>query len=75
MASRVVYTGPNGSFRVAALPPGFYTATASLTGFNNVVITDIRVTLNTTSTVRLEMRLSTVEETVTVTSEIPVRVF
>jgi outer membrane receptor protein involved in Fe transport len=72
MAPRVVYTGPNGGFRAAALPPGFYSVTASLSGFNTVVITDIRVTLNMTTTVQLEMVLASVEETVTVTSEIPV---
>jgi len=72
MAPRVVYTGPTGGFRVAALPPGFYTVTASLSGFNNVVLSDIRVTLNMTSTVQLDMILASVEETVTVTSEVPV---
>jgi outer membrane receptor protein involved in Fe transport len=72
MAARVVYTGPTGGFRVPALPPGFYTVTASLSGFNTVVISDIRVTLNTTSTVQLDLRLASVEETVTVTSEVPV---
>ncbi len=72
MAARVIYTGPNGNFRAAALPPGFYTVTSSLTGFNTVAISEIRVTLNMTSTVRVELELATVEETVTVTSEVPV---
>ncbi len=72
MSPRVVYTGPTGGFRAAALAPGTYTATASLSGFNTVVVSNIRVTLNMTTTLQLEMMLATVEETVTVTSEIPV---
>ncbi|HEY3123270.1 MAG TPA: carboxypeptidase regulatory-like domain-containing protein, partial [Thermoanaerobaculia bacterium] len=58
---RVAVTGSDGSYRLPALPPGLYTVRASLPGFAGIEKA-ATVTLDTTSTVNMTLRLSLKEE-------------
>ncbi len=69
---QVQVTGGDGSFRFLALPPGVYTIDFELTGFNSVKRQDVRVVINQTLTVDMQMQVATLQETVTVTGASPV---
>ncbi len=69
---QVQVTGADGSYRFMALPPGTYTITFELPGFQSMRREGIRVVINQTLTVDMPMQLSTLQETVTVTGESPV---
>ena len=69
---QVQVTGGDGSFRFLALPPGVYTIDFELTGFNSVKRQDVRVVINQTMTVDMQMQVATLQETVTVTGASPV---
>src|SRR5688572_31008473 len=69
---RGVTTDGNGQYRIIDLRPGAYTLTFSLPGFANVQREGITLTGTFTATVNAELRLGTVEETVTVTGESPI---
>jgi len=58
---RVTVTGSDGSYRLPALPPGLYTVRASPSGFAGIE-KSATVTLDTTSTVNMNLRLSLKEE-------------
>ncbi len=72
ITSRSTTTGAGGSYSHPALPPGEYSVTFSLTGFQTVVQEGVRVGVARTLEVDATMGLSGVEETVTVTGEAPV---
>ena len=61
-----------GQYRIVNLPPGTYAITFTLTGFSTVVRDGIEVSLNFTANVNADMRIGTVQETITVTGETPV---
>ncbi len=65
-------TNARGRYRFPAVPPGTYTLTAQLDGFETVKIDNVRVSLGASLTANMEMGLSTVEETIEVTSEAPI---
>jgi hypothetical protein len=69
---QVQVTGGDGSYRFLALPPGVYTIDFELTGFNSVKRQDVRVVINQTLTVDMQMQVATLQETVTVTGASPV---
>jgi len=69
---QVQVTGGDGSFRFLALPPGVYSIDFELTGFNTVKRQDVRVVINQTLTVDMQMQVATLQETVTVTGASPV---
>ena len=60
-----------GYYRLNNLPPGTYTVTAELTGFASYKREGILMRAGSTFTVDIEMALSTVQESVTVTGESP----
>jgi outer membrane receptor protein involved in Fe transport len=62
----------DGHYNFPALPGGNYTVTGSLTGFTSVKVTDVRLAVGQTLKVDLTLRVSSVEEVVTVTGEAPV---
>jgi hypothetical protein len=62
----------NGNYRFPAVPPGTYTVTYEMPGFNTVRREGIQITLGFTATVNIEMALATLEETVTVSGASPV---
>src|SRR3954464_5470079 len=69
--ARVETTDAAGHFRLSVLPPGDYTVTASLSGFNTVTQKGVHVGLG--STVTLEVAISpAASEKITVTAAAPV---
>jgi len=70
--TRTDVTDQNGDYRFPAVPPGEYRITYELTGFGTVVREGVRVGLGFTATVNTEMRVASLQETVTVTGESPV---
>ena len=69
---QVQVTGGDGGFRFLALPPGVYSIDFELTGFNTVKRQDVRVIINQTLTVDMQMQVATLQETVTVTGDSPI---
>jgi hypothetical protein len=65
-------TGGDGTYRYPALPPGIYTLTFELAGFQTLKRDGIRLGLNQTLTVEGQLQLSSLQETVTITGESPV---
>lgn len=70
-AERTTATNDAGYFQMPFLPLGAYDVTAELTGFATVLATDIRVTLNKTTTLNLTLKVSSVQEKVTVNDIAP----
>ena len=56
----------NGAFVIPALTPGLYTVTVSLPGFKVAVISDVKVDAGTPATVRVNLQVGDVTQTVTV---------
>ena len=65
-------TGGDGVYRYPALPPGLYTVTFELAGFQTLKREEIRLGLNQTLTVDSTLQLSSLQETVTITGDSPV---
>lgn len=64
-------TGPEGRYRIPALPVGEYTLTVSLDGFATVERTGLRLEIGQIATIDIEMKLATLTETVNVTGATP----
>ena len=60
-----------GLYRLNNLPPGTFVLTAELQGFSSVRREGILVRAGTTFTIDIELKLSTVQETITVTGDSP----
>jgi hypothetical protein len=69
---QVAATGADGTYRYPSLPPGVYTVTFELSGFQTVRREGIRLGLNQTLTVDAQLQLSSLQETVTITGESPI---
>jgi hypothetical protein len=69
---RVAVTDDTGQYRITSLNPGTYTLTFRLTGFNLVKREGIELSGTATLTIPADMRVGTLEETITVTGETPV---
>ena len=70
MQSSVTDTG--GNYRFPALPPGSYTVTFELPGFNTLKRENIQISMGFTATVNVELAVASLQETVTVTGDSPV---
>ena len=68
---RAAVTDGTGQYQVVSLPPGGYTVTFMLAGFNTLKRDGIELTGNFTATVNGNLRVGALEETVTVTGEAP----
>ena len=68
---RVAVTDGTGRYRIEALRPGAYTVTFTLPGFATVLRDGIELTGTFVATVNAELRVGTLEETITVTGEAP----
>src|SRR5688572_25665734 len=68
---RAVVTDGSGQYKIVALRPGIYTVTFTLPGFSSVRREGIELTASFTATVNADLRVGTVEETITVTGETP----
>ena len=71
-ASRSTVTDENGLFRLPLLPVGAYDITAELAGFRPRKQPEVVLTIGQTSTLRVEMAVAGVAETVTVSAASPV---
>ncbi len=69
---RVAVTDDAGLYRIPSLNPGTYSLTFRLTGFNLVKREGIELSGTTTLTIPIDMRVGSLEETITVTGETPV---
>ena len=69
---RSVTSDSNGAYRIENLRPGTYTITFNLPGFSTVKKDAIELPSNFTSTINADLKVGTVEETVTVSGESPV---
>lgn len=72
MGNRTSVTDAEGQYRFTAVPPGDYTVTFELAGFRTVRNEGIRISTGFTGTVNAEMKVATLEESVTVTGQSPV---
>ena len=72
LGAQTTITSETGNYRFPALPPGVYTVTYELAGFNAVRREGIQLALGFTATLNIELALATLQETVTVTGESPV---
>jgi hypothetical protein len=68
---RTELTNDKGQFRFRNLPPGTYTLEIALQGFNTYRVENLRVTVGGTLEVNANLGMAAVEETVTVTGEVP----
>jgi len=68
---RTVVTDGTGQYRVEVLPPGTYSISFTLPGFNTVKREGLTLAGTFTATVDAEMRVGAIEETITVTGESP----
>src|SRR5918995_798187 len=55
-------TSETGNYRFPAVPPGTYTVTYELTGFNTVKREEIQIALGFTANVNVELQLATLQE-------------
>jgi Carboxypeptidase regulatory-like domain/TonB-dependent Receptor Plug Domain len=69
---RSVTTDSNGNYRIENLRPGTYTLAFNLPGFSTVKKDAIELASNFTATINADLRVGTVEETVTVAGSSPV---
>ncbi len=70
--ARSVVTDDTGQFRIVDLRPGTYTVTFTLTGFSTVRREGIALSGDFVATVNGDLKVGTLEETITVTGESPI---
>jgi Carboxypeptidase regulatory-like domain len=70
-ATRTTVSNEVGRYQITALPPSRYSIKAELQGFATIVRPDVTVNVGSAVDVNLMMKVSTLEETVTVTGEAP----
>jgi hypothetical protein len=69
---RTAVTDGAGQYRLTELPPGAYTVTFSLAGFTTVQRQGVSVSGVGVTTINAELRVGTLQETITVTGETPI---
>src|SRR2546430_12393887 len=69
---RAAVTDGTRQYRIVDLRPGTYTVTFTLTGVSTVKREDIELTGAFTATVNADLKVGTVQETITVTGETPI---
>src|SRR6266704_3056883 len=72
MGVQTSITDSGGLYRFPALPPGSYTVTFELPGFNTLKRENIQISMGFTATVNVELAVASLQETVTVTGDSPV---
>src|SRR2546427_4600727 len=70
---RSVVSDDTGQYRIVDLRPGTYSVTFSLPGFSTVKREGIELTGSFVATVNGELKVGSLEETITVTGETPIR--
>ena len=69
--SRVAVTDERGWYRITALQPGRYSMIAEISGFSTVQQSGVTLTIGQELTLAFQLRLVSLQETVTVTSQAP----
>ncbi len=69
---RTEVSDASGNYRLVALPPGTYTITAEIQGFNTETRSNIVLSIDQTATLDFTLKPATMSETVNVTAETPV---
>src|SRR6266446_4870416 len=69
---RIVVTDGEGLYKITDLRPGTYTVTFALTGFSTVKREAVDLPANFTATVNADMKVGSLEETITVSGQSPV---
>ena len=69
---RSVVTDANGQYRIVDLRPGTYSVTATLQGFTTLKREGIELSGTFVATVNLDLKVGSLEETITVTGESPI---
>jgi hypothetical protein len=69
---RTAVTDGTGQYRLPELPPGPYTLTFTLTGFATVKREGIELTGVAVTAINIDMRVGTLQETITVSGETPI---
>src|SRR6266516_3449549 len=69
---RTAVTDDQGNYKIVDLRPGTYTVSFTLTGFSTFEREELELTSGFTATVNGEMRVGSIEETVTVTGASPI---
>ena len=72
MGVQTAVTDGGGNYRFPALPPGTYTVTFELPGFNTLKRENIQISMGFTAAVNVELAVASLQETVTVTGDSPV---
>src|SRR5207247_4214017 len=72
MGVQTSVTDSGGNYRFPALPPGTYTVTFELPGFNTPKRENIVIAMGFTAAVNVELAVASLQETVTVTGASPV---
>ena len=72
LGPQVSVTNAEGNYRFPGVPPGTYTVTFELPGFSTVKHEGIEIRLGFTGTLNVEMKVASLQETVTVTGASPV---
>ena len=70
--ARTVVSGSTGQWRIVDLRPGIYALTFTLEGFSTVRRDGIELTGSATLTIPADMRIGSLQETITVSGETPV---
>lgn len=70
--TRTVVTNEEGRFTIAGLPPGRYSMNAEISGFATFVRPEITLNVGSLATIDPVMRVSTLQETITVTGDAPI---
>jgi hypothetical protein len=71
MGSKTSISNIDGEVLFINLTPGLYTVKAELEGFKTIVLTKIKVSLSLEAVVHVNMETAQIQETVTVTADIP----
>jgi hypothetical protein len=70
--TRATVTSGSGTYSIVALRPGVYTVKFELPGFSTVIREGIELTSDFTATINVDLKVGTLEETLTVTGESPI---
>jgi hypothetical protein len=72
LGEQTTVSSETGNYRFPAVPPGTYTVTYELAGFNTLRREGVQIALGFTANLNVELTLATLQETVTVTGESPI---